>query len=91
MEVVPYHPEMENQAPRHWASSNKSRRYDQPMQPGTPARRVYMSPGRDPDSSPIPIPERGLVSNAHAIDLGQIHYQQDTRTTVGAHMTSGAL
>jgi hypothetical protein len=81
MEVIPYHPEMENQAPRHWASTGK-RRYDQPVQPATPTRRAYMSPGCDPDCSPIPIPDRGLGGNTHAINMGQIHYQQDTRTTV---------
>lgn len=82
MEVIPYYPESDNQAPRHWASTGKNRR-ETVMQPGTPPhRRAYLSPGGDPDSSPIPVPDRGLAP-IHAIDSGQIHYE-DTRTTVGA-------
>lgn len=81
MEVIPYYPESESQAPRHWASTGKNRR--EPItQPGTPPQRpAYLSPGGDPDSSPIPVPDRGLV-HTHAINSGQISYE-DNRTTVG--------
>ncbi|KAJ5313796.1 uncharacterized protein N7443_000680 [Penicillium atrosanguineum] len=88
MEVIPYYPESENQAPRHWASTGKNRR-EILSQPGTPPqRRAYLSPGGDPDSSPIPVPDRGLA-HIHAINSGQIHYE-DARTTVGAQKAVGA-
>ncbi|KAJ5677460.1 meiosis protein MEI2 [Penicillium maclennaniae] len=80
MEVIPYYPESDNQAPRHWASTGKNRR-ETVTQPGTPPhRRAYLSPGGDPDSSPIPVPDRGLA-HIHAFNSGQIHYE-DTRTTM---------
>lgn len=81
IEVIPWHADIGSQPIRHWTSpSSKSRQPSSPY--GTPAQRVYMSPGGDPDNSPFLIPERDETSNAQAIDMEQIYYKRDLRTTV---------
>ncbi|KAJ5675894.1 hypothetical protein N7462_008791 [Penicillium macrosclerotiorum] len=81
IEVMPWHQGMESQPIRHWTSTIKGRRLSHPSQYGTPGRRAYMSPGGDPDSSPI-IPDRTSISKDNVIDLGKIYYGQDGRTSV---------
>ncbi|KAJ5966043.1 meiosis protein MEI2 [Penicillium waksmanii] len=77
MEVMPLHRDMPSAMHRHWTSVPKTRRPSMVF-PGTPARRMYMSPS-DPDSPPIP---DELKPARNVIDLSKIYYGQDGRTTV---------
>lgn len=82
MEAVPYHPSDSRSI--HWSSEGPrsrrvtppSGRYDNSPQP------LYMSPGADPDSSPIHIPRRDSGEGARQINARRVWQGQDTRTTV---------
>lgn len=81
MEVMPLHRDMPTAMHRHWTSVPKTRRSSM-IFPGTPARRMYMSPS-DPESPPIP---DELKPARNVIDLSKIYYGQDGRTTVSFHI-----
>ncbi|CAI7583376.1 unnamed protein product [Penicillium pancosmium] len=67
MEVMPLHRDMPTAMHRHWTSVPKTRRSSMVF-PGTPARRMYMSPS-DPESPPIPDelkPARNVIDLSYA-------------------------
>lgn len=84
IEAIPYHPS-DSRTSRHWtAEGARSRRVTPPSgRYDTSPQPLYMSPGADPDSSPIHIPRRDSGEAARAINIRKIWHGHDTRTTVG--------
>lgn len=82
IEAIPYHPN--DHRTIHWSSEGPRSRRITPPSGGfdNSPQPLYMSPGVDPDSSPIHIPRRDSGEGARTINVRKIWHGHDTRTTV---------